>query len=104
MADATAHLGALTAAYDDAIAEIGRAAQAAHAQIDGDFAAIASIAGPSASRPPLIPNVPIDEPPPYIPPPPSSLSHNALIPDTPLVDSPLSNSSLAFDDAPLWQS
>ena len=41
----------------------------------------------SAGRPPLIADVPVDEPPPYIP---------------PLVDSP---DSPAFDDdAPLWQS
>ena len=43
---------------------------------------------------------PIDEPPPYIPPP-SAPSVHALIPDTPLVESP----TAAFDDdAPLWQS
>jgi hypothetical protein len=104
MADATAHLNALASAYDAAVAEIGRAAQSAHAQIDGDLSALQQLAGSANTRPPLIPNVPIDEPPPYVPPPPSAQSHNALIPDTPLVDSPLSNSSLAFDDAPLWQS
>jgi hypothetical protein len=104
MADAAAHFAALRSSYDDAIAEVGRVAKAAHAQIDGDLASLQSVAAPVATRPPLIANVPIDEPPPYVPPPPSALSHNALIPDTPLVDSPLSNSSLAFDDAPLWQS
>ena len=77
-------------------------AQAAHAQIDGDLHALVELGGPPA-RPPLIPGVPVEEPPPYVPPP-SVTAHNALIPDTPLLDSPLSNSSLAFDDAPLWQS
>ena len=104
MTDATEHVDALTVAYEDAIADVGRLAQSAHAQIDGDLAALQQLAGTSPKRPPLIANVPIDEPPPYVPPPPSAQSHNALIPDTPLVDSPLSNSSLAFDDAPLWQS
>jgi hypothetical protein len=103
MVDGTAHLEALATAYQTALDDVTRAAQAAHAQVDGDLEALAQYGGMSSSRPPLIANVPIDEPPPYVPPPPTQ-SHNALIPDTPLVDSPLSNSSLAFDDAPLWQS
>jgi hypothetical protein len=100
--EATQHLEALAHAYEAAMSEVGRAAQAAHAQIDGDLEALTQLNG--TGRPPLIPNVPVDEPPPYIPPAPSMTAHNALIPDTPLVDSPLSSSSLAFDDAPLWQS
>jgi len=102
--EATQHFDALASSYEEAKAELGRAAQAAHAQIDGDLEALKHLSGPTGARPPLIPGVPFDEPPPYIPPAPSAQSHNALIPDTPLVDSPLSNSSLAFDDAPLWQS
>jgi hypothetical protein len=99
--DAT-HLEALAQTYEAALSEIAQAAQAAHARVDGDLQALSQLNGTSG-RPPLIPDVPVDEPPPYIPPPMSS-SPNALIPDTPLVDSPIASSSLAFDDAPLWQS
>jgi hypothetical protein len=99
--EASQHLEALAHAYEAAMAEVGRAAEAAHAQIDGDLEGLMQLNG--TGRPPLIANVPVDEPPPYVPPAPSR-AHNALIPDTPLVDSPLSSSSLAFDDAPLWQS
>jgi len=100
--DATVHLAALASAYTAALEEIAQAAQNAHAQIDGDLQALVELGGPP-SRPPLIAGVPVEEPPPYVPPP-SVPARNALIPDTPLVDSPLSSSSLAFDDAPLWQS
>ena len=101
--DTMPHLEALAASLEEAKAAVVRAAGAAHAQIDGDLEALRQFTAAPA-RPPLIPGVPIEEPPPYVPPAPSADSHNALIPDTPLVDSPLSNSSLAFDDAPLWQS
>jgi hypothetical protein len=50
----------------------------------------------------LLADVPIDDIPPYVPPP-SFGAENALIPDTPLIDGSLANASLAFDDAPLWQ-
>jgi hypothetical protein len=103
MADDAAHLAALASAYEAAVAAVGRAAADAHAQIDGDHETVQHLGGSGGTRPPLIAGVPFDDPPPYAPPT-STLSHNALIPDTPLVDSPLSNSSLAFDDAPLWQS
>jgi hypothetical protein len=100
--EATQHLEALAHAYEAAMGEVARTAQAAHARIDGDLEALSERNG--AGRPPLIPNVPVDEPPPYIPPAPSMTAHHALIPDTPLVEKPFSSSSLAFDDAPLWQS
>ena len=66
--------------------------------------------GQPAGRPPLIADVPVDEPPPYVPPP-VAPSANALIPDTPLVDAASPSrrraalAELTFDDdAPLWQS
>jgi hypothetical protein len=102
--EATEHFAALASSYEEAKAQLGRDTQAAHAQIDGDVEALKHLSGPGGVRPPLIPGVPFDEPPPYVPPAPSAQSRNALIPDTPLVDSPLSTTSLAFDDAPLWQS
>jgi len=93
------HENALRAQLDAALAEVGKAAADSRAVIDGDIQALQA-QGQSAGRPPLIANVPIDEPPPYVPPP-SAPSLHALIPDTPLVDSP----AAAFDDdAPLWQS
>ena len=100
--DPTLHLEAIASGYEAAMGDVTQAALAAHAQIDGDLEALQQLAGNSSSRPPLIADVPIDEPPPYVPP--AAISYNALIPDTPLVDSSLANSSLAFDDAPLWQS
>ena len=103
MMDSMPHLEALAAGLNEAKAAVAQAAQAAHAQIDGDLETLERLTRP-AERPPLIPGVPVDVPPPYVPPAPSAETSNALIPDTPLVDSPLSNSSLAFDDAPLWQS
>jgi hypothetical protein len=94
------HTAALQQQLDAALSAISSAAQESRAAIDGDIEALHAI-GQSAGRPPLIADVPIDEPPPYMPPPMSS-SANALIPDTPLVDFPAAS---AFDDdAPLWQS
>jgi hypothetical protein len=98
--DATAHLEALAGAYEAAMTEVGRAAQAAHDRVDNDLAGLNEVAAAGA-RPAPFADVPFDEPQPYVP---SSGAYNAAIPDTPLVDSPLSNASLAFDDAPLWQS
>jgi hypothetical protein len=93
------HRNALQEQLDAALANIGKAADSSRAVIDGDIEALHEL-GHAAGRPPLIADVPIDEPPPYIPPP-SAPSVHALIPDTPLVDIP----SVAFDDdAPLWQS
>ena len=94
------HQAALRAQLDAALAEITAAATATRDAIDGDIKALNELNMPP-KRPQLIPDVPIDEPPPYLPPP-IAPSANALIPDTPLVDS---GSSPAFDDdAPLWQS
>lgn len=92
------HTTALQAQLDAALAEIGSAADASRAVIDGDIDALQQL-GQTNMRPPLIADVPVDELPPYTPPP-LTPSANALIPDTPLVDVPP-----AFDDdAPLWQS
>jgi hypothetical protein len=94
------HLAALKQQFDAALADVGASADTSRAAIDGDIEALHEI-GTSAGRPPLIADVPVDEPPPYIPPPPAPSVH-ALIPDTPLVEMP---ASPAFDDdAPLWQS
>jgi hypothetical protein len=93
------HQNALKEQLDAALAEIGKSADTSRAVIDGDIEALHEL-GQSVGRPPLIADVPFDEPPPYVPPP-SAPSVHALIPDTPLVDAPLA----AFDDdAPLWQS
>ena len=95
------HQSALQQQLDAALAEIGEAADTSRAVIDGDIEALHEL-GASVGRPPLIADVPIDEPPPYIPPPVAPSVH-ALIPDTPLVEAP--GPSPAFDDdAPLWQS
>jgi hypothetical protein len=95
------HQSALRAALDAALGEITQAADAARAVIDGDIQTLHEMTA-VAGRPPLIADVPVDEPPPYVPPPMAPSAH-ALIPDTPLVDSP--GSASAFDDdAPLWQS
>jgi hypothetical protein len=94
------HQDALKSQLDAAMRELTTAASATRNVIDGDIKALNEINQPVV-RPPLIPDVPVDEPPPYLPPP-VAPSANALIPDTPLVDS---GSSPAFDDdAPLWQS
>jgi hypothetical protein len=94
------HQDALKAQLDAALAEISASATATRDAIDGDIKTLNEMNTPP-SRPQLIPDVPIDEPPPYIPPP-VAPSANALIPDTPLLDS---GSLPAFDDdAPLWQS
>jgi hypothetical protein len=93
------HVSALQQKLDAALAEIAGAADSSRQIIDGDIEALHKLE-PQVGRPPLIADVPIDEPPPYVPPP-STPAANALIPDTPLVDGA---GSLAFDDdAPLWQ-
>jgi hypothetical protein len=93
------HQDALRRHLDAALAEITATAASTRAVIDGDIEALHELG--QTGRPPLIADVPVDEPPPYIPPPMTS-SANALIPDTPLVDS---GAPPAFDDdAPLWQS
>jgi hypothetical protein len=96
------HQSALAQKLEAALADIGQSADASRAVIDGDIQALHEL-GFSAGRPPLIADVPIDEPPPYIPPPLTPSVH-ALIPDTPLVDSPGLGSAFVDDDAPLWQS
>jgi hypothetical protein len=94
------HEKALRQQLDAALAEVAKSAESSRAVIDGDIEALHELSS-SAGRPPLIADVPVDEPPPYIPPPVAPSVH-ALIPDTPLVDS---TASAAFDDdAPLWQS
>jgi hypothetical protein len=94
--DATAHLEAVAGAYEAAMLSIDRAAQTARERIDADVAGLTQLAG-AGVRSPFI-DVPYDEPAPYVSPP-AGNAYNALVPDTPLVDS-----ALAFDDAPLWQS
>jgi len=96
------HQSALQQQLDAALAEIGRAAEGSRATIDGDVDRLAEL-GRNVGRAPLIADVPIDEPPPYVPPPVAPSLH-ALIPDTPLVDAPGASTSFADDDAPLWQS
>ena len=93
------HMSALQTQFDSALAEITSGAREARAAIDGEIEALQELEETNG-RPPLIADVPVDEPPPYIPPQ-AVPSANALIPDTPLVDF---GSSAAFDDdAPLWQ-
>jgi hypothetical protein len=95
------HQNAIQAQFDAAMADVGKAAESTRAVIDGDIEALHEL-GKSVGRPALIADVPVDEPPPYHPPPLAPSMH-ALIPDTPLVDAPAP--SPAFDDdAPLWQS
>jgi hypothetical protein len=102
MSTLSEHMSALQASYDDAVSHIASAADDARANVEGSAQTLRHLAGPE-ERPPIIANVPIDDVPAYVPPAPSMAS-NALIPDTPLVSSTLNPNSLAFDDAPLWQS
>lgn len=94
------HQAALRRQLDAALAEIGAAADETREAIDGDIQALHEM-GHADGRPPLIADVPIDEPPPYVPPPVTPSAH-ALIPDTPLVEP--GAASVFDDDAPLWQS
>jgi hypothetical protein len=95
------HTDALARQFDAALAEVAAAADAARATIDSDIETLHGLAH-AADRPPLIPDVPVEEPPPYVPPH-AAPSANALIPDTPLVSE--APAAAAFDDdAPLWQS
>jgi len=96
------HQNALQQQLDAALAAIGQAADSTRAVIDGDIEALHEL-GATVGRPPLIADVPVDEVPPYIPPP-SAPSVHALIPDTPLVDAGGASSAFVDDDAPLWQS
>ena len=96
------HFAALEARYNEDLAALSSAADAARAAVDGDLSAIRTFAGNGSLDPAdLLADIPMDDLPAYVPP--SLSSEYALIPDTPLIDSPIANSSLAFDDAPLWQ-
>jgi hypothetical protein len=103
MVDAMPHFEALAVGYEAARAAVGHAAHAAHAQIDDDVAALQRDHAGASARSSLSPGVPVDMPPPAVPPSGGGVP-GALIPDMPLVDAPVVSSSLAFDDAPLWQS
>ena len=94
------HTFAISQQLAAALAEITAAAASARATIDGDIATLEAANRPP-ERPPVLANVPVEEPPAYVPPP-SVPVGRALIPDTPLVDS--GNSPAFDDDAPLWQS
>jgi hypothetical protein len=96
------HQNALKAKLDEALAAVGSAADSTRAVIEGDIQAMHE-AGAAAGRPPLIADVPVDELPPYVPPPAAPAAH-ALIPDTPLVEAPGATPAFIDDDAPLWQS
>ncbi len=96
------HQNALQAKLDEALTAIASAAESTRAVIDGDVQAMHE-AGAAAGRPPLIADVPVDDLPPYVPPAAAPSAH-ALIPDTPLVDSPGASPAFIDDDAPLWQS
>lgn len=96
------HLHALQDSYDDAVAHVTSVADDARAHVAGRAESLRRLAEPE-ERPAIIANVPIDELPAYVPPTPT-IAANALIPDTPLVSATLNPNSLAFDDAPLWQS
>jgi hypothetical protein len=58
------HQSALQTKLDAALAEAGKAADSARAVIDGDLQVLHEL-GAASGRPPLIADVPVDEPPPY---------------------------------------
>jgi len=94
------HLEALESRFNSDLTAIRASAESARAAVDGDAASLHAFSGNGSSYVPP----PADftaETPPYVPPP--LAYEGALIPDTPLIDGPLANQSLAFDDAPLWQ-
>jgi hypothetical protein len=102
MTDSTEpHFDALEARFAADVSAIHAAADGARAAVDGDASGLIGFAS-NGVRSTLLADVPIDDIPPYVPPP-SFGAENALIPDTPLIDGSLANASLAFDDAPLWQ-
>jgi hypothetical protein len=95
------HLEALEGRFNSDMAAIRAAAETARAAVDGDTDALKAFSGAGAARAPLDDFLGFGG---EIPPLAASLgSEGALIPDTPLIDGPLANQSLAFDDAPLWQ-
>ena len=68
------HHNVLQEQLDAALAAVGQAADATRAVIDGDIQALHEL-GANTGRPPLIADVPFDEPPPYIPPPLAPSAH-----------------------------
>jgi hypothetical protein len=96
MTDVSAQLAAVQSRYDVALAGVTQTAAATRAAVDAQLQTLSQML--TDDRPPLIPGIPVDEPPAYVPPHVTAAA-NALIPDTPLVDA-----SPVFDDAPLWQS
>lgn len=94
------HLEALESRFNSDLAAIHAAAESARAAVDGDTASLHAFSGNGAAFAPPLGDLSGEVFPAY---PPPLASEGALIPDTPLIDGPLANQSLAFDDAPLWQ-
>jgi hypothetical protein len=109
------HLAEIDRRFEDHLAALRARADEAKAQVEHGVTAIAEAAGPAA--PPSVADaydVPdwgtetaIEEPPPYVAPPPNPYAEHALIPDSPIVTSEvpsLDDISLTDEDGiPLWQ-
>jgi hypothetical protein len=95
-----AHFEALSARHQADVEAVAAAADGARAAIEGHAGDVGGYA-PPVDVTPTIGGMPVDDLPPYVPPP-NAHAENALIPDTPLVDGGVGG-SLAFDDSPLWQ-
>lgn len=94
------HVDALIARHAADVAAIMSAAEGARNALNGSASELRALSGSNGSLPTTLGGLPVDDLPPYVPPP-SAHAENALIPDTPLVDAPVG--APAFDDAPLWQ-
>ena len=95
------HLQALDSRFNSDVAAIRAAAESAREAVDGDASSLHAFAGSYGSTAGPLGEYTPEAFPPYVPSP--LAGEGALIPDTPLIDGPLTNQSLAFDDAPLWQ-
>jgi hypothetical protein len=95
------HVDALVARHAADVAAVVSAAESARGALQGGASELHTLAAPNGNGSvPTLGGLPVDELPPYVPPP-DAHAENALIPDTPLVDG--AAGAPAFDDAPLWQ-
>lgn len=102
---AAQHLAELDVRFESHLTALRERAAAARDAVQNSVVALEEAAGPMASvHAPGSWDMTLEEPPPYIPPPPHQYADNALIPDAPLINKDGATTlDVDEDGIPLWQ-
>jgi hypothetical protein len=102
---AAQHLAELDARFESHLAALREHAATARDTVQNSVASLEEASGPSAaSHAAASWNMTLEEPPPYVAPPPHQYAENALIPDAPLINKDEATTlDLDEDGIPLWQ-